>query len=311
MDELKIFDGGSNPALTREICEYLDVPQGRLELIRFANGEFSTIIQESVRGSDVFLIQTSVKPVHEHLVSMLIVIDALSRASARRITAVIPHFPYARQDKKTRGREPISAKLVANLITVAGADGVVMMDLHTGAIQGFFDVPTDHLDALPIISEHFAGKNMHDVAVVAPDAGGVRRARRLARHMKVDLAVLDKRRDRPNEAKTLNVIGNVRDRDVIILDDMIDTAGTICESVSLLKEHGARDVYVAATHPVFSSPALERLCEVPAREIIVTNTIPVPSSHGIENLTVLSVAPLLGEAIVRIHRNRSVSELFV
>lgn len=311
MDDLKIFDGGSHPALTAEICAHLDMPQGRLELLRFANGEFSTLIKESIRGQDAFLVQTAVRPVHENLVAMLVILDALKRASARRVTAVIPHFPYARQDQKTRGREPISAKLMANLITTAGADGVIMMDLHTGSIQGFFDMPTDHLTALPILASYFEARSLHRVTVVSPDAGGVRRARRLAERLKADLAVLDKRRARPNEAETLNVIGEVAGRDVILFDDMVDTAGTMAASASLLRERGVRDIYVCATHAVFSDPALERLATLPAKEIVVTNSIPIRQGHGLPNLTVLSVASLLAEAILRIHRNKSVSELFV
>lgn len=311
MDDLKIFDGGSHPALTAEICAHLDMSQGRLELLRFANGEFSTLIKESIRGQDVFLVQTAVRPVHENLVAMLVILDALKRASARRVTAVIPHFPYARQDQKTRGREPISAKLMANLITTAGADGVIMMDLHTGSIQGFFDMPTDHLTALPILASYFEARSLHRVTVVSPDAGGVRRARRLAERLKADLAVLDKRRARPNEAETLNVIGEVGGRDVILFDDMVDTAGTMAASAALLRQRGARDIYVCATHAVFSDPALERLATLPAKEIVVTNSIPIRQGHGLPNLTVLSVASLLAEAILRIHRNKSVSELFV
>ena len=311
MDDVKIFDGGAHPALTAEVCEHLHIPQGRLELISFANGELSTLIQESVRGRDVFVFQTSVDPIHDHIMSMLIIIDAIKRASARRVTAVWPHFPYARQDQKTRGREPISAKLIANLLTTAGADGCVMMDLHTGAIQGFFDVPTDHLSALPIFADYFSEKALGPVTVVSPDAGGVRRARKLAKRLKADLAILDKRRDRPNEAKTVHVIGDVRNRDVILFDDMIDTGGTICEGVDILRRNGARDIYICATHPVFSSPALERLFAVGAKEIVVSNTIPVKENHRLSNLKILSVARLLAMTILRIHENRSVSELFV
>jgi len=311
VEDLRIFDGGSHPQLAREICQYLEEPLGRLDVIRFANGEFSTVIQESIRGKDVFLVQTSVEPVHEHLMSMLITIDALRRASARRVIPIIPHFPYARQDKKTRGREPISAKLMANLITTAGADGVVMMDLHAGSIQGFFDVPTDHLKALPLLSDYFLSKGLDRVIVVSPDAGGVRRARAFAQRLKVGLAILDKRRSRPNEAETLNVIGDVEGQDVILFDDMIDTAGTVSEGVSMLKRHGARDVYVCATHAVFSAQAIARLRGLPIRELVVTNTIPMRDDNGLGNLKVLSVAPLLGEAIRRIHLNLSVSELFV
>ena len=311
MKELRVFDGGAHPGLTAEVCEHLQIAKGQSELITFANGEFSTLIQESVRGRDVFLFQTSVDPIHDNLMSTLIMIDALKRAAAKRVTAVLPHFPYARQDQKTRGREPITAKLVANMISTAGADGCVMMDLHTGAIQGFFDLPTDHLTALPLFADYFELKDLKPLTVVSPDAGGVRRARYLAQRLHADLAILDKRREKPNEAKTVNVIGDVKGRSVILFDDMIDTGGTICEGVEILRRCGAREIYICATHAVFSSPATERLEAVGAKEIVVSNTIPLKRDQRLENLTVLSVAKLLSMAILRIHENRSVSELFV
>ncbi len=308
---MRIFDGGSNTPLVDAICEELNVAKGRMELIRFANGEYSTMINESIRGKDVFIVQTSTPPVHDHLMSMLIMVDAMRRASARRIVLVIPHFPYARQDKKTRGREPISAKLVANMITTAGADKVVMLDLHTAAIQGFFDIPTDHLTASPLLARYFQRKRLESPVVVSPDAGGVSRAREFARRLKAPLAILDKRRIGPNKAETYHVIGDVDGCNCILIDDMIDTAGTMCNGVTILRRHGARGVYLCATHALFSGPAVERLKNVEIEEIVVTDTVPVAGASELENLKVLSVARILAEAILRIHRDLSVSELFV
>jgi len=310
MKELRIFDAGSNPELTREICHHLKMEPGRMRNIRFSNGEFCPVIEESVRGRDVFVLQTSTNPVDSHLVALLIVIDALKRASASRITAVIPHFFYARQDKKTRGREPLTAKLVANLITNAGVDRALLVDLHSSTIQGFFDIPTDHLYALPILARYFRDKDLKSSVVVAPDAGGINRARALAQRLNTGLAVLEKERLEPNQVKVNQLIGEVKGRTAIVMDDMIDTAGTLVEGIRFLKSRGVGDCYACCTHPVLSGPAIQRLSECPLKEIVVTNSVPIPKEKLLKNVTVLSLAELLGLAIERIHKDLSVSELF-
>jgi ribose-phosphate pyrophosphokinase len=309
-DMLKIFTGNANPKLAQEICDYLKVPLGKAKVGRFSDGEISIAIDESVRGADVFVIQPTCNPVNENLMELLILIDALRRASAWRITAVIPYYGYARQERKTRARDPISAKLVANLITAAGADRVLTMDLHAGAIQGFFDIPVDHLTAIPILADYFKGLNLKELVVVSPDVGGVIRARNLAERLGAEIAIIDKRRPAPNVAEVMNIIGEVEGKTVIMVDDLIDTAGTICLGAEALKEHGARAIYACCTHPVLSGPAVERLKAAPVEEIVVCNTIPVPLEKNIPKLRHLSVAPLLGEAIMRIHRDESVSTLF-
>lgn len=309
-DMLKIFTGNANPKLAQEICDYLKVPLGKAKVGRFSDGEISIAIDESVRGADVFVIQPTCNPVNENLMELLILIDALRRASAWRITAVIPYYGYARQERKTRARDPISAKLVANLITAAGADRVLTMDLHAGAIQGFFDIPVDHLTAIPILADYFKGLNLKELVVVSPDVGGVIRARNLAERLGAEIAIIDKRRPAPNVAEVMNIIGEVEGKTVIMVDDLIDTAGTICLGAQALKEQGARAIYACCTHPVLSGPAVERLKAAPVEEIVVCNTIPVPLEKNIPKLRHLSVAPLLGEAIIRIHRDESVSTLF-
>lgn len=308
--KLKIFTGNANPALAAEICEYLGVPLGDSQVTRFSDGEIRVRINENVRGTDVFVIQPTCQPVNEHLMELLIMVDALRRASARRITAVIPYYGYARQDRKTRAREPITAKLVANLITASGARRVIAIDLHAGQIQGFFDIPVDHLLAAPILAEYIMRANLEDVVVVSPDVGGVTRARDLAERIRAPLAVIDKRRPEPNVAEVTNVIGPVGGKTAVIVDDIIDTAGTIVKAVEALEQFGARAVYVCCTHPVLSGPAVERLANSPVREVIVTNTIPVTKEKAIDKIKVLSVAPLLGEAIIRVHEDLSVSRLF-
>lgn len=307
---LKIFAGNANPELAREIARHLGIELGDMEVGRFSNGEIRVKLNESVRGSDCFVIQPTCHPVNDTLMELLIILDALRRASARRITAVIPHYGYARQDRKARGREPISAKLVANLIVTAGARRVLTMDLHADQIQGFFDVPVDHLRAVPLIAEYFKRKRLENLTVVSPDTGGVVRARELAERLGVGLAIIDKRRPEPNQAEIMNVIGDIGGKTCILLDDMIDTAGTIVEGAQALLERGAAAVYAAATHAVFSGPAYERLAHPGLAQVVVTNTIPVDRERLGDKLDVLSVAPLFGEAIIRIHEDLSVSKMF-
>lgn len=309
-DMLKIFTGNANTELAQEICAYLKVPLGKAKVGRFSDGEISLAIDESVRGADVFVIQPTCNPVNDNLMELLILIDALRRASAWRITAVIPYYGYARQERKTRARDPISAKLVANLITAAGADRVLTMDLHAGAIQGFFDIPVDHLTAIPILADYFKALNLKELVVFSPDVGGVIRARNLAERLKAEIAIIDKRRPAANVAEVMNIIGEVEGKTVIMVDDLIDTAGTICLGAQALKEQGARAIYACCTHPVLSGPAVERLEASPIEEVVVCNTIPVPPEKNTPKLRHLSVAPLLGEAIMRIHRDESVSTLF-
>ncbi|WP_406677463.1 ribose-phosphate diphosphokinase [Moorella sp. ACPs] len=307
---LKIFSGNANPELAREIGAYLGVPLGAAKVSRFSDGEISIAIDESVRGEDVFVIQPTCEPVNDNLMELLILIDALRRASAWRITAVVPYYGYARQERKTRARDPISAKLVANLITAAGADRVLTMDLHAAAIQGFFDIPVDHLTAVPILADYFKSKGFDRAVVVSPDLGGVTRARNFAERIGAEIAIIDKRRPAPNVAEIMNLIGDVKNKTVIMIDDLIDTAGTICQGAGALMEQGARAVYACCTHPVLSGPARERLAAAPLQEVVVCNTIPVPESKEMAQLRRLSVAPLLGEAIIRIHKDLSVSKLF-
>ncbi|MGQ9497401.1 MAG: ribose-phosphate diphosphokinase [Desulfotomaculales bacterium] len=308
--KLKIFTGNANPALAAEICEYLSVPLGDSQVTRFSDGEIQVYINENVRGTDVFVIQPTCQPVNENLMELLIMIDAFRRASARRITAVVPYYGYARQDRKTRAREPITAKLVANLLTAAGARRVITMDLHAGQIQGFFDIPVDHLLAAPILAAYIRRAGLENAVVVSPDVGGVTRARDLAERIHAPLAVIDKRRPEPNVAEVTNVIGPVGGQTAVIVDDIIDTAGTIVKAAEALLQFGARAVYVCCTHPVLSGPAVKRLAESPVQEVIVTNTIPVGREKAIDKIKILSVAPLLGEAIIRVHEDLSVSKLF-
>ncbi|MBC9784184.1 ribose-phosphate diphosphokinase [Heliobacillus mobilis] len=308
--KLKIFSGNANPALAEEIAEYLGVSVGAAKVKRFSDGEIHVDIDESVRGADVFVVQPTSQPVNEHIMELLIMVDALRRASARRITAVLPYYGYARQDRKVRARAPISAKLMANILTAAGARRVVTMDLHAGQIQGFFDIPVDHLPGVPILAEYFLNKGLQDIAVVSPDLGGVTRARDLAERIGASLAIIDKRRPEPNVSEVMNVIGNIEGKTVVITDDIIDTAGTIVNAVKALLERGAKEVYACATHAVLSGPAIERIANSQLKEMIVTNTIPLAPEKQIEKIRSLSVAPLLGEAIIRIHEDLSVSKLF-
>ena len=308
---LKVFAGSSNLELAEEICQYLGVPPGEQSLRRFSDGEVAYQVLENVRGADVFVVQPSCPPVNESIMEVLIMIDAFKRASARRITAVLPYYGYARQDRKDKPRVPISAKIVGDLLTAVGASRLLTMDLHAGQIQGFLNIPVDHLFAAPVILKHLATMGLNNPAIVSPDAGGVERARFYARRLKANLAIIDKRRDVANEAEVMNIIGDVRDQEVVVVDDMIDTAGTLVKAAEALKDQGATRVYAAASHGVLSGPAIQRLRESPVDKVIVTNSIKVTEGKRIDKLTVLSVASLLGEAIRSIHEETSVSKLFI
>ncbi len=308
-EQLKIFTGNSHPKLAEDLCEYLGTELVNAEVGRFKDGEISVRTFETVRGADVFVVQPTSPPVNENLMELLIIIDALRRASARRITAVIPYYGYARQDRKANPRDPITSKLVANLLTQAGARRILSIDFHASQIQGFFDIPVDHLYASPIMVDYFKDFDRSNLIAVAPDVGSVKRVRSFAESLDIPMAIIDKRRPKANVAEVMNVIGEVDGKNVILLDDMIDTAGTITAAASVLKEKGAKDIYACGTHALFSGPAVERLKNAPISKIVVTNTI-AQEDHGLENLEVLSVAPLLGEAIDRIFKDLSVSVLF-
>ncbi|WP_198017832.1 ribose-phosphate pyrophosphokinase [Oscillatoria acuminata] len=308
---LRLFSGSANIPLSQEVARYLGIDLGPMVRKRFADGELYIQIQESIRGCDVYLIQPSCYPVNDHLMELLIMIDACRRASARQITAVIPYYGYARADRKTAGRESITAKLVANLITQAGASRILAMDLHSDQIQGYFDIPLDHVYASPVVLDYLVSKQLSDIVVVSPDVGGVARARAFAKKLNdAPLAIIDKRRQAHNVAEVMNLIGDVEGKTAVLVDDMIDTAGTICEGARLLRKEGARQVYACATHAVFSPPAVERLSTGVFEEVIITNTIPVPEDKRFKQLTILSVANLLGETIWRIHEDSSVSSMF-
>lgn len=307
---LRIFTGNANPELAAEIAKYMGLSVGSAFVGRFNNGEIQVNIDESVRGTDVFVIQPTSYPVNNNLMELLIMVDAFRRASARHITAVIPYYGYARQDRKTRGREPISAKLVANLLTTAGVTRVVTMDLHAGQIQGFFDIPVDHLPGVPILAEYFAAKKLENLMVVSPDLGGVTRARALADRLHAPIAIIEKRRPAPGVAEVMNLIGSVEGKTAVIVDDIVDTAGSLVEGAKALERFGAKEVYACCTHAVLSDPAVSRIEASNIKELIVTNTIPVPEDKQTSKIRVLSVAPLLAEAIIRIFGELSVSKLF-
>ncbi|MFQ5580457.1 MAG: ribose-phosphate diphosphokinase [Nitrospiria bacterium] len=312
MHTLKLFSGNSNINLAKEIASYLGTSLGKATVSTFSDGEIYVKIHENVRGSDAFVMQSSSKPVNTNIMELLILIDALKRASAKEITAVIPYYGYSRQDRKDQPRVPITAKLVADLVAAAGAHRVLTIDLHAGQIQGFFNIPVDHLYASPVLLDYFKKKDFNDLTIVSPDAGGVERARAFAKRMNVGLAIIDKRREGPNQTKIMNIIGNVADRDILILDDMIDTAGTISQAAVAIKNKGANRIYAGCTHAVLSGPAMERLNDAPIEEVIVTNTVPQKVEGDLyRKIKVLSVASLLGEAINRIHEGTSVSSLFV
>jgi len=308
---IKIFTGNANPAMAREICKYLDVPLAAAEVKKFSDGEISVEIGENVRGADVFVVQPTSPPVNDHLMELSIMVDALRRASARRITAVIPYYGYARQDRKVRPRVPITSKVVAEMLMAVGTRRVLCMDLHAGQIQGFFNIPVDHLYAAPIILKYIRA-TFDDVVMVSPDAGGVERTRAFAKRLNAGLAIIDKRRERANECQAMHVIGDVKGKTAILLDDMVDTAGTLCGAADKLKEMGAKEVHACCSHPVLSGPAIERVENSCIKSLVVTNSIPLRGeAQHCKKIKVLSVSELLGEAIRRIHSEDSVSYLFV
>ncbi|MBU6391652.1 MAG: ribose-phosphate pyrophosphokinase [Planctomycetes bacterium] len=313
MNHLKIFSGNANPALAKKICEHLSIQLGDASVGRFPDGEIDLKVNEDVRGADVFLIQPTCPPVNENLTELLIFMDCLKRASATRITAVLPYYGYARKDRKDEGRVPITAKLVANLITEAGADRVLTVDLHAAQIQGFFDIPVDHLLAFPVLSKYFERLKADDLVVVTPDVGGIKLVRNYSKKLGVKMAIVDKRRVGPDETEIGFVIGEVANKNVVMMDDLIATGGSIAQASKVLKERGSKDIYVGATHPVFCGAAVEKLSAAPIKEIVVTDTIPLnekAKSLG-DKIKILSISGLLGDAIMRIHRHESVSSLFV
>jgi len=310
-DNLKVFAGSSNPALAGAVCKYLEIPLGSAEISVFPDGEKHIRVEDDVRGKDCFVLQSTCSPVDEHLMELLIYLDCLKRASARRITAVIPYFGYARQDRKDEGRVPITAKLVANLIATAGADRVLAIDLHAHQLQGFFDIPVDHLTGELVLSKYFRDKKISNLTVVSPDVGNIKIASRYASHLTGELAIVHKRRTSGREVKAYEMIGQVKGRNVLMCDDIIATAGTVCGAAELVKERGAEKVYVGATHGVFAPQAIQRLAEAPIDEVVVTDTIPLnKEAKKIGRIRVLSVAAMLGEAVRRIHKNKSISSMF-
>ncbi|HIV74479.1 MAG TPA: ribose-phosphate diphosphokinase [Candidatus Pseudogracilibacillus intestinigallinarum] len=309
-EKLQLFALNSNIPLAQEISDHIGVPLGKCTVTKFSDGETQINIEESVRGYEVYIIQSTSEPVNENIMELLILIDALKRASAKSINIVMPYYGYARQDRKARSREPITSKLVANLLETTGADRVVTLDLHAPQIQGFFDIPIDHLQAVPLLADYIKKKDLKDVVIVSPDHGGVIRARRMADLLKAPIGIIDKRRPKPNVAEVMNIIGDIEGRTAIIVDDMIDTAGTMQLAADALIEKGATEVYACVTHPVLSGPAIERIENSKIKELVVTNSINLPDEKRIEKITQLSVAPLIGEAIIRIHNDQSVSILF-
>lgn len=309
--EYKIFTGNAHPELAEKIASIMGKPLGKCDVAQFSDGEISLNLWESVRGVDIYIVQPTCDPVNDNLMELLIMIDAMKRASAGRINAVIPYYGYARQDRKAKARDPITSKLVANLIVAAGADRVVTMDLHANQIQGYFDIPVDHLIGMPILAKYFKEKNLDDVVVVSPDHGSVTRARNMAEYLDCPIAIVDKRRPEPNKSDIMNIIGNIDGKNCIILDDMIDTAGTICNAAAAIKDLGAKEVYSCATHAVLSGPAIKRLEESVIKEVVLLDTIPIDKDKMIDKFTTLSVAPIFAEAMTRIFTNGSVSKLFV
>ncbi|CAM3987129.1 ribose-phosphate diphosphokinase [Alkalicoccus chagannorensis] len=307
---LKVFTLSSNPDLAYEITEKIGVPMGKSSVQRFSDGEIQINIEESIRGCDIYVIQSTSSPANEHIMELLIMIDALKRASARTINVVVPYYGYARQDRKARSREPITAKLVADLIETAGATRVITLDLHASQIQGFFDIPVDQLVGVPILGDYFEQKELEDVVVVSPDHGGVVRARKLADRLKAPIAIIDKRRPKPNMAEVMNIVGNIDGKTAIIIDDIIDTAGTMTLAANAMVENGAKAVYACSTHPVLSGPAVERIQNSKIEELVVTNSLKLPDEKLIPKIKQLSVAPLIATAIIHVHEQRSVSRLF-
>lgn len=309
--KLKIFSLNSNRALAEEIAKEVGIELGKSSVTHFSDGEIQINIEESIRGCHVYVIQSTSYPVNQNLMELLIMIDALKRASAATINIVMPYYGYARQDRKARSREPITAKLVANLIETAGATRMITLDMHAPQIQGFFDIPIDHLNAVRLLSKYFGERHLgNDLVIVSPDHGGVTRARKMADRLKAPIAIIDKRRPCPNVAEVMNIVGNVEGKVCILIDDIIDTAGTITLAANALKNAGATQVYACCTHPVLSGPAMERIDQSPIEKLVVTNSIALPEEKWIDKMEQLSVAPLLGEAIVRVHENASVSSLF-
>jgi ribose-phosphate pyrophosphokinase len=307
-----VFSGNSNRPLAESICSILGIKLGSAEVKKFSDGETSVDIHQSIRGKDIYIVQSTCSPTNEHLMELLVMLDAVRRASAKRVTAVIPYFGYARQDRKASPRTPITAKLVANLLTTAGADRVLTMDLHAGQIQGFFDIPVDNLYAKPVMLNYIREKYTNHLCIVSPDAGGVERARAYAKPLKADLAIIDKKRERANESDVMHIIGEVKDKICLLIDDMVDTAGTLTNGAAALREAGASKVAACCTHAVLSGPAISRISKSPLEELVVTDTIPLKDeAAACKKITVLSVAPLLAEAIKRILSDESVSELFI
>ena len=307
---LLVFSGGANPGLGAKVTKFLGLDAGKIDINRFPDGEIDMKILEDVRGADVYVIQSTCPPVNENLMELLIMIDCLRRASAERITAVIPYFGYARQDRKAEGRVPISAKLVANVITAAGVSRALAVDLHAAQLQGFFDIPMDHLYAAPVLVDYFRRLDLKDLTIVSPDVGGIKMARAYAKRLNADLAIVDKRRSGPTEIEAMHVIGEVKDRNVILVDDMISTATSITEAAKVCRKKGAKEIYICGTHAVLAGKAVEKLQKAPVKEVVVTDTIPLDGKE-FSNLRVLSIANLLGEAIRRIHHSESVSSLFL
>lgn len=308
--DIKIFACNSNKPLAEKIAQQLGLPLSKCDVGTFSDGEIAISIGETVRGSDVFIIQSTCTPVNNNLMELLIMIDAMKRASAGRITAVIPYFGYARQDRKSKSRDPISAKLVADLIEAAGADRVLTMDLHAAQIQGFFDVPLDHMEGMPILSQYLERKNLSDLVIVSPDLGSVNRARKLANRLDVPIAIIDKRRPKPNVSEIMNIIGDIKDKNLVIIDDIIDTAGTLCNAANALKERGAKSVRACATHGILSGPAVDRIRDSALEELVILDTIPLAPEKKLDKIKVETVAPLFAQAIQRIYADQSVSTLF-
>ncbi len=309
-EKLVVFSGNANRRLAEEICRFLKIPIGSVLVSRFSEGEIRVKINQDVRGRDVFVVQSTCSPVNENLMELLILLDALRRASARRITAVIPYYGYARQDRKDQPRVPITAKLVANLLTVSGANRVLTMDLHAGQIQGFFDIPLDHLYAVNTFVDYIGTKKVKEMVVVSPDVGGIKMARAYAKRLRAELAIVDKRRLNDRDTEAMNILGEVKGKNVLLVDDLVATAGSLTEAIKALKAHGAREIRAAITHAVLSGPAIERIEKSALKELVVTDTIPIPPEKRNKKIKVLSVAPVLGEAIRRIHNEESVSSLF-
>lgn len=308
--DYKVFTGNAHTDLAEEITSIMGKPLGKATVNKFSDGEISVNLWESVRGIDVYIVQSTCNPVNDNLMELLIMIDSVKRASAGRINAVIPYYGYARQDRKAKARDPITAKLVANLIVAAGADRVVTMDLHANQIQGYFDIPVDHLVGMPILARYFKEKALEDVVIVSPDHGSVTRARNMAEYLNCPIAIVDKRRPEPNKSEIMNIIGNIDGKNCIIIDDMIDTAGTITNAANAIKDMGAKTVFACATHPVLSGPAVERIDNSSIEELVLLNTLPVPEEKKIEKMKFLSVAPIFAEAMTRVFTNGSISKLF-